>query len=66
MLMLKLVPEIFTYIKIFNNYLNKKIDYRGINTMKKSIKNGIKIYQEYPFTDRKKIIIDNSNKVIKA
>ena len=66
MLMLKLVPEILTYIKIFNNYLNKKIDYRGINRMKKSIKNGIKIYQEYPFTDRKKIIIDNSNKVIKG
>ena len=51
---------------IFNNYLNKKIDCRGINRIKKSIKDGIKIYQEYPFTDRKKRIIDNSNKVIKG
>ena len=44
----------FDIHKIFNNYLNKKIDYRGINRIKKSIKDGIKIYQEYPFTDRKK------------
>ena len=56
----------FDIYKIFNNYLNKKIDYRGINRMKKSIKDGIKIYQEYPFTDRKKRIVDNSNKVIKG
>ena len=34
--MLKLVPEILTYI--FNNYLNKKIDYRGINRIKKILK----------------------------
>ena len=33
--------------------------------IKKSIKDGIKTYQEYPLTDRKKRIIDNSNKVIK-
>ena len=33
--------------------------------IKKSIKDGIKIYQEYPITDRKKRIIDNSNKVTK-
>ena len=44
----------FDIYKIFNNYLNKKIDYRGINRIKKSIKDGIKIYQEYPFTDGKK------------
>ena len=44
----------FDIYKIFNNYINKKIDYRGINRIKKSIKDGIKIYQEYPFTDRKK------------
>ena len=56
----------FDIYKIFNNYLNKKIDYRGINRIKKSIKDGIKIYQEYPFTDRKKRIIYNSNKVIKG
>ena len=42
------------------------MDYRGINRIKKSIKDGIKIYQEYPFSDRKKRIIDNSNKVIKG
>ena len=32
--------------KIFKNYLNKKIDYRGINKVEKSIKDGIKIYQK--------------------
>ena len=32
--------------KIFKNYLNKKIDYRGINKIEKSIKDGIKIYQK--------------------
>ena len=56
----------FDLYKIFNNYLNKKIDYRGINRIKKSIEDGIKIYQEYPFTDRKKRIIDNSNKIIRG
>ena len=34
--------------------------------IKNSIKDGIKIYQENPLTDRKKRIIDNSNKVIKG
>ena len=62
MLMLKLVPEILTYIK----FLKTTIDYRRINRIKKSIKDGIKIYQEYPITDRKKRIIDNSNKVIRG
>ena len=66
MLMLKLVPDILDIYKMFNNCLNKKINYRGINRIKKSIKDGIKIYQEYPFADRKKRIIDNSNKVIKG
>ena len=56
----------FDIYKIFNNYLNKKIDYDRINGIKKSIKDGIKIYKEYPRTDRKKRIIDNSNKVIKG
>ena len=56
----------FDIYEILNNYLNKKIDYRGINRIKKSIKDGVKIYQEYPLTDRKKRIIDNSNKVIKG
>ena len=40
--------------KIFKNYLNEEIDYRRINMIKKSIKDGIKIYQESPLTDRKK------------
>ena len=34
--------------------------------IKKSIKGGIKIYQESPLTDRKKRIIDNSNKAIRG
>ena len=34
--------------------------------IKKSIKDGIKIYQKSPLTDRKKRIIDNSNKVIRG
>ena len=55
----------FDIYKIFKNYLNKEIDYRRINKIKKSIKDGIKIYQESPPTDRKKRIINNSNKVIK-
>ena len=46
--------------------LNKKIDYHGISNIEKSIKDGIKIYQEYLPTDRKKRIINNSNKVIKG
>ena len=66
MLMVKLIPEILTYIKIFKNYLNEKIDYRRINRLKKSIKDGIKIYQENTLTDRKKRVINNSNKVIKG
>ena len=56
----------FDIYKVFKNYLNKKIDYRGMNRIKKSIEDGIKIYHEYPFTDRKKRIIDNSNKVLKG
>ena len=50
MLVLKLVLEILTYIKF----------------LKKSIKDGIKIYQESPLTDIKKRIIDNSNKIIRG
>ena len=44
----------FDIYKIFKNYLNEKIDYRRINRINKSIKDGIKIYQEGPLTDRKK------------
>ena len=56
----------FGIYKFFKNYLNEEIDYRRINRIKKSIKDGIKMYQGYPLTDRKKRIIDNSNKVIKG
>ena len=55
----------FDIYKIFENYLNKKIVYDGIDMIEKSIKNGIKIYQKRPRTD-KNIIINNSNKVIKG
>ena len=53
----------FNIYKIFENYLNKKIDYDGIDMIEKSIKNGIKIYQKRPRTDKNK---NNSNKVIKG
>ena len=62
----KVNTQKFNLYKIFENYLNKKIDYHGISNIEKSIKDGIKIYQEYLLTDRKKRIIDNSNKVIKG
>ena len=66
MLMLKLILENLTYLKFFENYLNKKIGYDGINDIEKSIKNGIKIYQKRLCTDKNKSIINNSNKVIKS
>ena len=56
----------FDIYKIFKNYLNEEIDYRRINRIKRSIKDGIKIYQESPLTDRKRRIIDNSNNVIRG
>ena len=55
----------FNIYKIFENYLNKKINYDGIDMIEKSIKNGIKIYKKRPHTDKNKSIINNSNKVIK-
>ena len=56
----------FNLYKISENYLNKKIDYHGISNIEKSIKDGIKIYQKRPRTDKNKRIINNSNKVIKG
>ena len=56
----------FDIYKIFENYLNKKIDYDRINMIEKSIKNGIKMYQKRPRTDKNKSIINKSNKVIKG
>ena len=51
---------------MFENYLNKKIDYDGTDMIEKSIKNGIRIYHKRPRTDKNKSIMDNSNKVISA
>ena len=56
----------FNIYKMFENYLNKKIYYDGIDMIEKCIKNGIKIYQKRPRTDKIKSIINNSNKVIKG
>ena len=56
----------FDIYKIFENYLNKKIGYDGIDDIEKSIKDGIKIFQKRPRTDKNKSIINNSNKVIKG
>ena len=56
----------FNIYKIFENYLNKKIGYDGISNIEESIKDGIRIYQKRPRTDKNKRIINNSNKVIKG
>ena len=56
----------FNIYKIFENYLNKKIGYDRIGNIEKSIKDGIRIYQKRPRTDKNKRIINNSNKVIKG
>ena len=56
----------FNQYKIFENYLNKKIDYDGIDMIEKSIKNGIKIYQKGPRINKHKYIINNNNKIIKS
>ena len=56
----------FNIYKIFENYLNKKIGYDGISNIEKSIKDGIRIYQKRPCTDKNKRIINDSNKVIKG
>ena len=54
----------FNIYQIFENYLNKSINYDRINMIEKSIGNGIKIYQKRPRTDKNKRIINNSNKII--
>ena len=56
----------FNIYKIFENYLNKKLGYDGISNIEKSIKDGIRIYQKRPRTDKNKRIINNSNKVIQG
>ena len=52
----------FNIYKIFENYSNKKIGYDGISNIEKSIKDGIRIYQKRPCTDKNKRII----KLLKA
>ena len=54
----------FNIYKIFENYLNKIIDYDRINMIEKSIEDGIKIYKKRPRTDKNKRAINNSNKII--
>ena len=56
----------FNIYNIFESYLNKSIGYDRINMIEKSIKDGIKIYQKRPRTDKNKRIINNSNKTINA
>ena len=56
----------FNIYNIFKNYLNKRIDYDGIDMIEKSIKNGIRIYQKRPRTGKNKSIINTSNKIISA
>ena len=56
----------FNIYKIFENDLNKKIGYDGISNLEQSIKDGIRIYQKRPRTDKNNRIINNSNKVIKG
>ena len=63
---IKVGTKRFAIYKIFENYLNKKIDYERINMIEKRIEDGIKIYQKVPRTDKNKIIINNSNKTINA
>ena len=50
----KVNTQKFNLYKIFENYLNKKIDYHGISNIEKSIKDGIEIYEKYLPADRKK------------
>ena len=56
----------FNIYNIFENYLNKRIDYDRIDMIEKSIKNGIRIYKKRPRTDKNKSIINTSNKIISA
>ena len=56
----------FNIYNIFENYLNKSIDYDRINMIEKTIEDGIKIYQKRPHMDKNKRIINNSNKIITA
>ena len=61
----KIDTKKFNIYNFFQKYLNKDIDCDRID-MIGSIKNGIKIYQKRPHTDKNKRIIVNSNKIINA
>ena len=56
----------FSIYKIFENYVNKSIDYDRINMIEKSIEDGMKTSQKRTRTDKNKRIINNSNKIINA
>ena len=56
----------FNIYKIFENYVNKSIDYDRINMIEKSIEDGMKTSQKRTRTDKNKRIINNSNKIINA
>ena len=62
----KVDTKILNIYKIFENYLNESIAYDRINMIKKSIEDGIIIYQKRPRADKNKRIINNSNNVINA
>ena len=42
----KVSTKEFNIYKIFENYLNKSIDYDGLDMIERSIKNGIKMYKK--------------------
>ena len=56
----------FNIYNIFEHYLNENIDYDGKDMIEGSIKNGIRIHQKRPRTDKNKSIINTSNKIISA
>ena len=51
---------------IYNIFQIFFIDYDRIDMIERSIKNGIKIYQKRPHTDKNKRIINNNNKIVNA
>ena len=56
----------FNIYNIFEKYLNKDTGYDRIDMIERSIKNGIRIYQKRPLTDKNKSIINTSNKIVGA
>ena len=56
----------FNIYNIFEKYVNKDIYYDRIDMIERSIKNGIKMYQKRPHTDKNIRIVNNSNKIINA